>query len=83
MPPIKCTPCRVTYQGIRYQVEKDGTVYILQKDDSGIVLLGPQDPVLSKNVRQEASRQRRNRNARERNQAMRDLGLKKTSYGWE
>lgn len=38
---------------------------------------------VAKEVRREASRQRRNRNARERNQALRSLGMTKTSYGWE
>jgi hypothetical protein len=38
---------------------------------------------LARKVRREASRLRHNRNARERNQAMRDLGMKKTPYGWE
>lgn len=37
----------------------------------------------AKVIRHEASRRRRNRDARERNQARRDLGLKKTPYGWE
>lgn len=37
----------------------------------------------ARDVRREASRLRRNRNARERHQAMRDVGMTKTSYGWE
>lgn len=37
----------------------------------------------AKSIRQEAARLRRNRNARERNQALRDMGMKKTAYGWE
>lgn len=37
----------------------------------------------AKLIRHKATRLRRNRASRERNQAMRDLGMKRTSYGWE
>ena len=37
----------------------------------------------ARTIRREASRLRRNRNARERRQAMKDLGLRQTRYGWE
>lgn len=97
MPPIKCTPCRVTYEGQRYHVLSNGDVYPCyleyreQPDYESTVLQnkswtdGPNkiDATTAKLVRREASRQRRNRNARTRNQAMRDLGMKRTSHGWE
>lgn len=38
---------------------------------------------LARAVRKEAKRLRRNRVARERRQAMKDLGLVMTPYGWE
>lgn len=87
-PPIKCIPCRVTYDGNRFHVCSNGKVYFCYReklvDGSYIDLDGSEcSETLSKAVRREASRLRRNRNARERNQAMRDLGMVKTSYGWE
>lgn len=90
MPPIKCTPCRVTYQGQRYQIEADGTVRRVSTYEN--IYQTPEDvlrsqPVISESiakvVRKEASRQRRNRNTRERNAAMRSLGMTKTPFGWE
>lgn len=81
-PPIRCTPCRVTYAGTRYQIESNGQVQEYSHE-----LLGKVGDVLpesrAKLVRREAARQRRNRNARERHQAMRDVGMTKTRYGWE
>lgn len=91
---MTCTPCRVTMKegpdaGKRYEISRDGSVRYWSKE------LGPDNlPVgskfsalepefIAKAVRAEAARQRRNRNARERNQAMRDLGMVKTPYGWE
>jgi len=76
-PPIHCTPCRVTYQGVRYQIERDGTVYPLaymyDPNSSGErAITGyvkddfPACESDAKLVRREASRQRCNRNARER-----------------
>lgn len=38
---------------------------------------------LVKAIRSELSRRRRNANARARSQAMRDLGMVRTPYGWE
>jgi hypothetical protein len=38
---------------------------------------------VAKQVRQEAARKRKNAAARARAQALRDLGLTKTPYGWE
>lgn len=96
-PPIHCTPCRVTYQGVRYQIEENGEVrrvtalngeptpmdYISGSKMAANVRRDR--PTLSepeaKLVRREASRQRRNRNARERTQAMKDLGLVRTKGG--
>lgn len=80
-------PCKVMYEGQRYQIESNGAVYLIQLVDGTWVRadgLLPVSDSLSKKVRQHASRLRRNRNARERNQAMRDLGMKRTPYGcWE
>lgn len=95
-------PCRVTYQGHRYQIEANGTVrnitgFILARFDgqpqhsgdkvtildlkSAEIMTPPEASALipeerfdvAREVRREASRQRRNRNARERNAAMRFL----------
>lgn len=84
MPPIKCIPCRVTYEGNRWEVAADGHV----RSISGVFadFFGPwihPNSETAKKVRREASRLRRNRNARERHAAMRDLGMKRTSYGYE
>lgn len=76
---MKCKPCRVTFCDVRYHIACDGTVSVVNEYG-----LGPTtDRELDKQVRAEAARQRRNRNSRERNQAMRDLGLVRTPYGWE
>lgn len=94
MPPIKCIPCRVTYEGKRYQIESDGRVRLVPKGPGDVLMTAQAlrmalanvtalEESKAKLIRREASRLRRNRNARERNQAMRDLGLKKTPYGWE
>ena len=81
---MTCKPCRVTYQGTRYQIERNGAVGLLPQ---GIyAAMSENTPVegeLAKAVRAEAARQRRNRNARERSDALRSLGLIKTPYGWE
>lgn len=60
----------------------DVKAYEEQEVQSGMGLYAPSSD-LAKTVRHEASRLRRNRNARERNSAMRDLGMKRTAYGWE
>jgi hypothetical protein len=94
MPPIKCTPCRVTYDGQRYQIESNGSVRLIPNGPGGILMtakavrlalsnIEAMDENTGRLIRREASRQRRNRNARERNQVMRDIGLIKTPYGWE
>ena len=82
-----CTPCRVTYQGTRYAISQDGTVRVIWIEGGINLPTGPTpkvrmygepvDPLIAKNVRREAARQRRNRNARERHQAMKNLGLKR------
>lgn len=95
-PPIRCIPCRVTYNGQRYQIESNGSVRFVPpvlafpkgfedtiKSYQVVRGLYPEPESIAKLVRREASRQRRNRNARERNQAMRDLGMTKTPHGWE
>ena len=95
---MRCNPCRVTYQGTRYAIAADGTVrpalIIMEPviDDEALptgdlirtrVVGAPVDADLAKQVRHEASRQRRNRNSRERYQAMTDIGMVKTPYGRE
>jgi hypothetical protein len=84
---MKCKPCRVTYQGTRYQVNLDGSVFPIDRTAeaySVVPAFGPQAGAhLAKLVRREASRQRRNRNSRERHQTMTDLGMKRTPYGYE
>lgn len=79
-PPIKCTPCLVYVESMstRFHVHSNGSVQICGQE----TVYEPEDRI-SKVVRREASRLRRNRNARERNQAMKDLGLTKTPFGWE
>lgn len=87
--PIHCTPCRVTYEGQRYQIEANGEVRVVAgpfEDGSKASFVDtryerPVDESLAKLVRREASRQRRNRNSRERSQAMKDLGLKRAPGG--
>jgi len=88
-PPIHCTPCRVTYQGVRYQIETNGEVRLLPHlfevgNVNRSTVLRTIDPISepeAKLIRREASRQRRNRNARERTKAMKDLGLKRGTGG--
>lgn len=91
-PPVSCTPCRVTYEGIRYQIESNGEVrpvhVNLQTGNSLPYSEVRESTValpdhLAKLVRREAARQRRNRANREKYQAMKDLGMVKTPYGWE
>ncbi len=98
-PPIKCTPCRLTYNDRRYRIYVDGPVSeslpLSSAKDLGLKSLKDvldyestltrYDPHSSeaRTIRREAARLRRNRNARERSQTMRDLGMKRTPYGWE
>jgi hypothetical protein len=83
MPPISCKPCRVTFEGTRYFVAKDGKVYPTWKNEpTGTWSLGEElAPADAQKVRWEAQRQRRNRNARERDAVRRDLGLVKRATG--
>lgn len=84
MPPIKCIPCRVRYQGCFYKIQENGEIFhTVIRNGEWLVARFPEKEERAKLIRREASRLRRNRNARERNQARRDLGLKKTPYGWE
>lgn len=94
-PPIKCTPCRLIYNNERYRVYSDGSVSgslslsgaedlglktlkeVLDYESTQLPRYAPHSSE-ARTIRREASRLRRNRNARER-----DLGLKKTAYGWE
>lgn len=89
-PPIHCTPCRVTYEGQRYQISRDGIVRTFQPPVLGaqaFELGDPEPESFAKLIRREASRQRRNRNRREADAAKRDLGLVRGSGGafggWE
>lgn len=95
MPPIRCTPCRVKYLDTYYRISEDGEVretwntgeYFRSPDGKRTPVWQVSDEPESDNdarlIRREASRLRRNRNAREHRQAMKDLGLKQTPYGWE
>ena len=77
MPTYKA--CRVTFEGIRYEISGSGAVWpVLREMESA-----PPSKELAASVRIEAARQIRNRNARDRGEAMRDLGLVRTSCGWE
>jgi len=81
--PLHCTPCRVTVDGIRYQVSKDGTVRETWTDGAERFFGPAIEADRAKVIRHDASRQRRNRNRRERDEAMRSVGMVKTPYGWE
>lgn len=89
MPPVRCTPCRVRFNGSRFTVSADGTVRPILLAEAGAngattYVHGPAlDAAAAKAVRHEAARLRRNRNARERNDLMRSFGLVKTPGGWE
>lgn len=82
-PPIHCTPCRVTYEGVRYQIESNGTVRTSPFVNGSHVPGAPEPESVARLVRREASRLRRNRTARERHSTMKDLGYVKTPYGYE
>ena len=87
---MKTTPCRVTYQGTRYQIFEAGMVRPTRMIEEPVtdgsaqptgetmrtrVYDDPVDAEMAKAIRQEAARQRRNRNARDRHQTMLSLGL--------
>jgi hypothetical protein len=85
---MTCIPCRVTFERVRYQIERDGTVRRMntpeQQAEYKLPALEAIPPYEAKAVRAEAARQRRNRRSRERHDALRSLGLVKTPiYGWE
>lgn len=76
-----CKPCRITYEGQRYQIERDGTVrptrLITEPVTDGQAMPtgdtfktriydAPVNATVAKAVRADAARQRKNRNARER-----------------
>ncbi len=79
---------RLTFEGFRYQINKDGTVFAqmgaLRNEPTSAPFT---DQVIDldciKAVKAEAARLRRNRSARERADVMRSLGMKRTPYGWE
>jgi len=88
----KFKACRVTYQGQRYQINADGSVFAGRVIEEPVTDGCAQptgetfrtrlfdvaviDEALIKAIRSDASRQRRNRSARKRNDAMRNLGSK-------
>jgi len=81
---MKAKPCRLTFNGQRYQINQDGSVYLIVSDPYATVQApAPESADIAKAVRAEASRLRRNRHARVRSQVMREMGLVKTPYGWE
>ena len=86
-PPMHCTPCRVTYEGVRFEISKDGTVRSTSlhqaADGSTTREYAPVWDSIAVLVRREASRQRRNRAARERHAAYLSVGMVKTPYGYE
>lgn len=98
-PPIKCAPTRATINGTRYKIHSNGDISeslrLDQMEAAGVKTLGDlvnyeskssrwfADSDYAKIIRKEVQRLRRNKLTRERNQTMRDLGLKKTAYGWE
>ena len=95
---MTCKPCRVTYQGQRYQIGRNGSVtlgHIIEEPSmdgsaqpTGEIIRTmewdvPVDAQTATAVRREAARQRRNKTSQERYRAMRDVGMTKTPYGWE
>jgi len=88
MPKFK--PCRVTVQGTRYEIDSTGTAHeidplsrvttdLWEDVERERTLSEPESAI----IRAEATRQRKNRDAHRRAEAMRDLGMKRTAYGWE
>ena len=77
---LKCTPCRVTYQGIRYAIDRAGTVRPTRLIEEPVTDGSAQptgetvrtriydapvdDPTTANLIRREAASQRRNRNAK-------------------
>lgn len=79
---------RLTFEGFRYQINADGSVFgqdgALRNERCAGAFNDPVvDDKVAAMIRAEAKRQRRNREARGRYSAMRSLGLVKTPYGWE
>lgn len=90
---MTCKPCRLTFNGTRYHIERDGTVRPVLLSAVGApagvefvpgqTLGAPMDAATAAAVRHEAARLRRNRNTRARHDAMRSIGMVRTPYGWE
>jgi hypothetical protein len=76
---IKMRPCLVTHEGRRYRVLADGTVWRNENELPG----QPEPDDIARAVRATVARLRARNSRRFREQAMRDLGLTKTPYGWE
>lgn len=93
-PPIRCIPCRVTYQSQRYRILSDGRVAETPTPqpapaDIGVasvaeLLRWEIDNLAWHDAHSPLARQiRREASRLRRNQAMRDLGMVKTPSGWE
>lgn len=87
---LRCKACRVTFNGTRYFIARDGQVFpteFLPSSQPGQTgswrLESAVDRELAQQVRREAQRQRRNRSARERADVLRSLGMTRTAFGWE
>lgn len=83
---MNCIPCRLSIAGTEYEISRDGTVRETWLASPGGTRM--YNPPLAhsddaKEIRREASRRRRNRVARQYRQAMKDMGLTHTPYGWE
>ena len=81
---MTCKPCRVTYEGQRYQISRDGSVWLVAGPgyaEGAVHFAHPEPADLALAVRREAARQRRNRNARDRHEALTGLGLRRAPGG--
>lgn len=85
---MKCKPCKVWFEGFRYQIQANGQVFgavnaVRNLDSSPFAEYTDSvyDPAYAAEVRAEAARQRRNRASRARHRAMKDLGLTRAEGG--
>lgn len=77
---MRCIPCKVTFEGFRYEIKADGSVFgqdgaKRNERSAGAFTDAVIDADHAKLVRADAARQRRNRNAREKHDALTSLGL--------
>lgn len=73
----KFRPCRLTFNGVRYLIDSNKSVFIFNASGSVPVT----DEALAKDVIADAKRQRRNLRARQRHQAYTDLGMVRNRDG--